>query len=113
MNIKRKTLLNELKDILKEHNLSLKDIKWVGTRKNRIKKKQFLSLSDFKYNSSTKTLCSNLIIVGNDWWIEKIEPEYYDHWDAYLEFRKFPRKPKSIISVKKLYGDFDLEKNKT
>lgn len=84
-------LLNETIEILKEHNKSSEDVLWVGSYDLFFTWKSFKSLSDKEYNDGFggQEVIPDLLIVGDNWWLERHEYDGSEWW----EFKKLPIKP--------------------
>jgi arylsulfatase A-like enzyme len=104
-----KTLYKNILDFLKDEGKSENDILWVGTENGELA----MPWSDFVpmakditiYDSShgDREIPENLVIVGNDWFLELHRDEYMEWW----EFKTMP-KMKSfnpfLLKKKNSYG---------
>ena len=95
-------LLKETKEILTEHGLTLNDIKWVGCVKFRIPIEQFINLANDNYDDGfgAAEVAEDLIVVGNDWWLERKEYDGAEWW----EFKQYPKMPEDIKQIKRVMG---------
>lgn len=89
-------LLKETKEILKEHGKTVKDIRWVGIGYGgdgfgEVSVDKFLQIADNYYDSDYGhvEITMGLIIVGDDWWLERDEYDGAEGW----EFRRMPTRP--------------------
>lgn len=91
-------LLKETKEILNENQKDLKDILWIGSRNNYVDIKKFIELADTEYDDDygSQKVASNLLIVGNNWWLERHEYDGSEWW----EYKSLPNKPKNKIELK-------------
>lgn len=122
MNIKN--LLEETKEILAEHNLTIEDIKWVGCASNdtfhwsctsfsdihpdtyEIPVEVFCMLASQDYDSShgSTEVRESLVVVGDDWWLERAEYDGSEWW----EFKTMPIRPKEVRYDAKIFYDDNL-----
>lgn len=93
-------LLKETQSYLSAFDKSLDDILWVGTKEYQITVSTFLELADFDYDSSHSAgdIADDLIIVGDGWYIERINYRGETEWNI----EKTLTKPKEIREVKSL-----------
>ena len=92
-------LLEETIKTLEENNKKPKDVLWCGSEEfGYFKWKEFKELSDFEYDNGFghQEVAGDLIIVGNDWWLERQEYDGSEWW----EYKTFPEKPKNKIIPK-------------
>jgi len=94
-----KNLLDETLECLKENNKDVFDIKWISVNNNILDWSEFESVANTEYNSGYgyfgKLKVNNgLVIVGDDWWLERKEGEDASQW---WEFKTLPMKPESYI----------------
>lgn len=85
-------LLNETIKVLQREGLTLDDALWFGCRSFEIEKEDFIKLADKDYDSGygAQQVASDLIIVGDSWWLERGEYDGSEWW----EFRRKPVQPK-------------------
>lgn len=95
-----KNLLKETKNILKEYNKDIDDIVWVGTYNHFVNKEDFIKLADTDYDGGygAVNVATNLLIVGNDWWLERDEYDGSEWW----EYKTMPSKPTEELELKVL-----------
>lgn len=93
------SLLKETECILKENGKSISDVRWIGTS-NSVFEGDIQSILDVDYESndyliaSEFTVSDDLIVVGDDWWIERHIHDCYEWW----EFKSMPVKPLASTS---------------
>lgn len=92
-------LLEETKNILMQNNKTIFDILWLGN-KYEVFDVDIQRLFSIDYDSGygVQEIPSDLIVVGDDWWLERHEYDGSEWW----EFKQMPAKPNSIISPNKL-----------
>lgn len=95
MNLKKETL-----QVLKDNGKTAEDIRWVGGNKYAIPTELFWKLADAEYDNDygSQRVATDLVVVGNDWWIERAEYDGSEWW----EFKTLPVKPlleKNVVSV--------------
>lgn len=85
---------NELIEVLKAYNKTIDDIVWVGYDDGEIDLKSFLDNIDFEYDNGYGgiSISLGLMVVGNDWWLERYEYDGSEWWD----FKKYPKRPEKI-----------------
>lgn len=105
-------LLKETLEILSQHDKKPADVRWVGLPEpyylkaiGRTKEaipcgswNDFESFADFEYDSGYggAEVATNLLIVGNDWWLERGEYDGSEWW----EFKTLPRYPTTPIPLR-------------
>ena len=84
-------LLNETIEKLKEHNLTPKDVRWVGSKSVKTSWDNFAQVSNVQYDNGygAPEVATNLVIVGKDWWLERHEYDGAEGWD----FKEQPEEP--------------------
>lgn len=95
-----KNLLEETKEILKDYNKKIEDIKWIGSNKNYIDIDKFLKIANIEYDSGygSPEVAQNLIVVGDNWWLERHEYDGAEWW----EHKEIPKKPNNKLDLKAL-----------
>lgn len=94
-------LLEETKAILERNGKTLKDIRWVGNQYFLIDLANMEKTFDVDYDSGfgMTEIAEDLLVVGDDWWLERHEYDGSEWW----EFKTLPKKPtRTIKSVKNL-----------
>ena len=90
-----RNLLHETIGALKKNGKTEKDIKWIGSNEVEIPQEMFFKMADTVYDSGYggQEVASDLMIVGDDWWLERHEYDGSEWW----EFKTIPNKPKNIF----------------
>jgi len=101
-------LLEETLSILKSHDKSTVEIKWVGNGEYVISWKEFEKIADIDYDSGygAQEIASDLLVVGGTWWLERSEYDGSEGWD----YKTLPEKnlnAKTILRVTKPNGMWD------
>ncbi|MCW3140695.1 MAG: hypothetical protein N2V72_00725 [Methanophagales archaeon] len=90
----KKNLLKETLEVLWQHGKKSKDVKWCGIPGfGYCSWSEFAAVADTEYDSgygATKVE-KDLVIVGEDWWLERREYDGSSWW----EFKTLPVKPKN------------------
>ena len=75
-------LLKETKKILKEHNKTLKDIVAIQGKDFGIFD-TFIELANTNYDNGygSSKVAEDLIIIGNNWWLERAEYDGAEWWE--------------------------------
>jgi len=94
------TLLDSLTDCLQEHEKSIKDILWIGSEDLCIPIENFSKLAiKIPERFSSDDMPTDVVVVGKDFWIERVFKEpMYGLW----EYKTFPQKPHTIYPVRTL-----------
>lgn len=82
----------ETLEILKENNLTEKDVLWCGSQEfGWFTWEDFLKVAPEDYDSGLggQEIAKDFLIVGEDWWLERHEYDGSEWW----EFKKLPKKP--------------------
>ena len=95
-------LLNETIEYLEGHGKTISDIKWVGCRDFWIDISQFLELANVEYDDGygAPEVATDLIVVGDGWWIERHEYDGSEWW----EFKTLPQMPMEKRTIRTLVG---------
>lgn len=82
-------LLKETKDILRAYGKRVKDITFVQGKDFGISVDKFLKLANTTYNEGygSQKVAEDLIIGGDDWWLERHEYDGSEWW----EYRTLPK----------------------
>ena len=90
MNFARETF-----DTLKENGKTIKDVRWVGYydcgRKKKISVDEFFvraMRTNYDNSYGSTKIDMSLIVVGDDWWLERAEYDGSEWW----EFKTMPKK---------------------
>ena len=86
-------LLNETIDELNAYDKSPDDILWISDGETYCDWNTFAKLANKEYDSGfgLSEVNLSLIVVGNDFWLERQEYDGSEWWT----FKKFPTKPQS------------------
>ena len=93
MNLKQETL-----QVLKTYLKTPEDIRWIGTKNEKIDTAKFWELADTEYDEGygAQKVAADLFIVGDDWWLER---ESYDGSECWM-YKSIPILPKrKMINV--------------
>ena len=84
-------LLKETIWKLADHGLGPNDVKWVGNQDNTGTWQDFVKLADFDYDDGfgIQEINAALLIVGKNWWLERVEYDGSESWS----FQTQPNKP--------------------
>jgi len=103
-------LLKETLEVLNVNRKKEKDVLWVGNLNYHFSWDKFKELADKEYKSGfgSQNVAIDLLIVGENWWLERHEYDGSEWW----EFKVMPNKPETVMQVKNLFTDVgwnDLE----
>lgn len=89
-------LLHETREVLEDNGKSFEDVQWIGTSTGEISLASFLEQADINYDNSFGIVEVNqtLVVVGNDWWLERNEYDGSEWW----EYKELPEKPKRQVT---------------
>ena len=89
----KKNLLKETLEALWQHGKKSSDVKWCGTENGWCTWDEFAAVADVEYESEygASKVAKDLVIVGEDWWLERREYDGSSWW----EFKTLPVKPKA------------------
>lgn len=95
-------LLRETKEQLDFYQKQESDVLWVGGENSWFTWDEFKSIADFEYDCGYggQEIAKDLIVVGVDWWLERVEYDGSEWWD----FKTTPQKPEHHIKPKFLAG---------
>lgn len=98
------TLFEETIGVLKDNNKSFSDVKWIGGKKYIIPIKDFYILSQEHYNKSSgnQKVRPDLMIVGEDFWLERHEYDGYEWWE-FKTMPTYPKNPKEENEILKFF----------
>lgn len=93
--------------ILSKYDKMPQDIKWVGCNSFKIPIEEFWKLSDRMYDAGYggQEVAEDLIVVGDDWWLERHEYDGAEWW----EYKQLPKEPEKILSVSTLFPQKDTD----
>lgn len=88
-------LLEETLEVLETYNLTIKDIKWIGSEDFKIQ--NFFDIANIIYDDGfgCQLVPYDLVIVGKDWWLERAEYDGSEWW-------RFMKKPIEPLKEKEL-----------
>ena len=95
-------LLKETLAVMRENGKSKADVRWFGTKgKCEIPLEQFGEALNVDYDDGYggTEIDMDLVVVGDDWWLERHEYDGSEWW----EYKTIPQKPKKKmenVSVK-------------
>lgn len=84
---------------LESHNKSWNDFVWVGTSRTEISKDVFEALAkqtDYDESYGWQEVASNLVVVGDDWHMQRDEYDGAEQWTFYVTLSR-PSK-KAVVS---------------
>lgn len=96
-------LLKETLNALKAYNKTEEDVRWVGSDEYLTSWSKFKEIADTDYHAGfgSAKVAEDLIIAGDNWWLERSEYDGSEGW----EFRTMPIKPTKEIDLKALTVD--------
>lgn len=79
---KEYTLLDETVEVLQECGKSPADVRWVGNKAAQGSWDDFAALANFEYDAGfgRQEINDDLVIVGDDWWLERYEYDGSEEW---------------------------------
>lgn len=88
-------LLRETVDVLEKYGKTVEDIEWIGSGDGYIALEVFVKLANVHYDAGygTVEIAEDLLIVGEDWWLERGEYDGSEWW----EFKTVPTKPNNQL----------------
>lgn len=95
-------LLEETIKIIEENGKDESMVKWCGTSEIYFDWETFKTLADKRYDSGygSPDVATDLIVVGDGWWLERHEYDGSEWW----EFKELPKKPDTLRKPEKLIG---------
>lgn len=95
-------LLQETLEVLKNNELTPDDVYWVGTDKAHTSWENFAKVADVTYDAGFggQEVATDLIIVGQNWWMERHEYDGSEWW----EFKQLPQKPQNETKIIRVVG---------
>jgi hypothetical protein len=95
-------LLNETIDALENNGKSIKDVKWCGsTSFGWFSWDVFVAVANIDYDNGYggQEIASDLVIVGDNWWLERYEYDGAESWDFKTILTKTAHKiPKTVCN---------------
>lgn len=91
-------LLQETLDFLKQYNKTPADVHWVGSGKAIGTWDEFAVFANFDYDDGYggNEVDGSLVIVGDNWWLERGEYDGAEWW----EFKTLPIKPNAPMQLR-------------
>jgi hypothetical protein len=99
-------LLSETVDALSNSGKSRSDVRWIGsTNYGYFDWGYFVKIADVEYNDGygAAEVARDLVIVGDDWWLERKEYDGSEWWT----FKKLPIKPQNKIEPNRVTSSYD------
>lgn len=95
-----KNLKEETLQIMKNHGKSMDDVIWVGCEDFAIPMEDFWKLADTTYDSGfgAAEVAQDLIVVGEDWWLERHEYDGSEWWEYKVVLSK-PEVTRNVSTV--------------
>lgn len=95
-------LLQETRSYIEKCEKTTDDVKWVGNGEYVISWEEFTKIADVEYDSGygAQEIASDLLIVGDNWWLEREEYDGSEGWS----FKTMPLKNKETKSFSKVKG---------
>lgn len=101
----RQNFLDETLEVLANHDLSPKDIIWVGSRdgKYSISWDEFAAIANKDYDSGYggNEVIDDLVVVGVGWWLERHEYDGSEWW----EYKIIPWNTKASLKFTKVFKE--------
>jgi hypothetical protein len=92
-------LLEETEKILSKFHKTWEDVVWIGNSQFQISVDNFKEVANQQYNNKgDASVAIDLLITGQDWWLERYCDEVSEGWS----YREITKKPKEIRKVKSL-----------
>lgn len=100
-------LLEETLSVLTRNGKTESDIRWLGSVEVKISWDNFVNLADVEYDNGfgSQEIATDLIIVGDDWWLERAEYDGSEWWS----FRTKPKEPEEFVEVLRLTSSLGFE----
>ena len=101
-------LLEDTVNVLKRHGKTFNDVLWIGTKSNFVNIGKFIELAketNFDSGYGSQEIATDLLIVGDNWWLERGEYDGSEWWD----YKEMPEMPIEELELKCLTG-VDSEK---
>jgi hypothetical protein len=93
INLLEETLLE-----LRQQNKTVSDVRWIGaTNYGYATWDDFAKVANVRYDNGfgAQEVASDLVIVGDDWWLERYEYDGSESWD----YKTIPTKPEKRITL--------------
>lgn len=99
-----RNLLIETIECLKSHGKTSEDVRWVGSKLyGYFSWDVFTKLSDQEYHAGYggAEVATDLLVVGDNWWLERGEYDGSEWW----EFKSYPNKPNNEVMPKTVFRE--------
>ena len=98
-------LLKETLKVLKEHNKTWQDVRFISNYDGEIPLGRFKTIADQIYDESYgfTEVRDDLVIVGDDWWLDRRDYDGAEWW----EFNHMPDKPDTVDYTWCVFKDQD------
>ncbi len=91
-----RNLLQETEDILKKNGKTWRDVEWIGSKKwGWFDWYDFVVVANKDYCEHIQ-VASDLIVVGNNWWLERRDDDGLSYWVFKTLFKKPKKRVKPI-----------------
>ena len=96
------TLLEETRHDMKTNNVDESQVAWVGGSEQWFTWDEFCSIANVDYDSGFggQVVATDLIVVGNGWWLERHEYDGSEWW----EFKTGHTKPETHLAPPSVVG---------
>ncbi len=96
-----KNLKEETLEIMKNHGKTIEDVTWIGCEDFAIPIQEFWELADTTYDSGfgAAKVAQDLIVVGEDWWLERHEYDGCSEWWEYKVVLSKPEVTREVSTV--------------
>lgn len=100
-------LLEETLSVLSRNGKTESDVLWAGSMEIKLSWDNFAKLADVEYDAGfgTQEVATDLIVVGDDWWLERIEYNGSEWWS----FKTKIKEPIEFIEVFSLISSSGFE----
>lgn len=94
-------LLEETIEILSKHGKTPNDVIWVGDATAYFTWQYFEEMANREYDNGfgEAEVLTNLLVVGNSWWLERHEYDGSEGW----EYKTLPAKPLKMYKVPSVF----------
>lgn len=92
-------LWDETIDILKEHDKTFEDIRFIQGHDFKITKENFEQVAK-KTNHYSGFVATDLVVVGKNWWLERGEYDSFEWW----EYKESPKQVNEVREISHLAG---------
>jgi hypothetical protein len=100
-------LLSETIDVLNNSGKTRSDVRWIGsTHYGYFDWEHFVKIANVEYDDDgygAAKVASHLVIVGDDWWLERQEYDGSEWWS----YKSLPTKPLNKIEPNRVTYGYD------